>query len=178
MSTSEFSGLGTYNFLSSTLPANFTTPHWMVRPGILFLDLSKDKLTIKCTGKVNHINDMGCAISDQILSGDSWVGYYEITILNGSSHKASISVGLAHIDFPGNHMPGMDSRSFGYYGEDGRKYKDGGKGTNYGSTFGHKDTIGCGYNSRNHEIFFTVNGKYQGVAFQNVTTILHPTYYR
>jgi len=42
--------------------------------------------------------------------------------------------------------------------------------------FGNGSTIGCGINYFTQEIFFVVDGNFQGIAFKNVdTTELFPT---
>ncbi len=52
--------------------------------------------------------------------------------------------------------------SFGYLGEDGKKYTEGMRGEVYSETFGTGDIVGCGINFGKQEIFFTKNGKYLG----------------
>lgn len=77
-----------------------------------------------------------------------------------------LSVCLAHLAI----MPGWINRSYGYHGDDGKKFgaRFVGTGTAYGPTFGKGDTVGCGYNPLAGTIFFTKNASMLGVAFDNV----------
>lgn len=47
----------------------------------------------------------------------------------------------------------------------------------YGPRFGAGDTVGCGLDYARREIFFTLNGEYLGVAFEDVMAHapLYPT---
>lgn len=45
----------------------------------------------------------------------------------------------------------------------------------YGPRFGPNDVVGCGLDYKTHEIFFTLNGQYLGVAFEGVYGKLYPT---
>jgi hypothetical protein len=43
-------------------------------------------------------------------------------------------------------MPGWDTESWGYHGDDGKKFGDNdGQGWQYGPTYGNGDTVGCGF---------------------------------
>ena len=114
------------------------------------------------------------------------VFYYEIQILPNMESSVSIlpaavanniaarsdcvAVGLATKFFlKDRRFPGWDNESYGYHGDDGAIFHGRGRqiGT-YGPKFGFNDTVGCGLNYNNMSIFFTLNGKYLGTAFQNI----------
>lgn len=44
----------------------------------------------------------------------------------------------------------------------------------YGDTFTHGDVVGCGWNIKKKEIFFTKNGEYLGPGFDNVNGRFYP----
>ena len=146
---------------------------WSMQPSVQFLELAKDRLTVKYTGKANHSYDIGTIRTDRSLPTDTWIGYYEVTVVDGGS-KTNMSIGLASQEFQLNRMPGMDVYSIGYLGEEGRKCQDGRKGEPYGPGYSTGDTVGCGCDYRNQQVFFTLNGRYLGVAFSNITGTLYP----
>lgn len=53
--------------------------------------------------------------------------------------------------------------SYGYLGEDGKKYTNAVRGELYAESFSTGDVIGCGIHFAKQEIFFTKNGKYLGI---------------
>jgi len=57
-------------------------------------------------------------------------------------------------------MPGWLNGSFGYHGDDGKKFSESGVGEDYAETFGTGDVVGCGID--NGEIYFTKNGRNLG----------------
>jgi hypothetical protein len=163
---------------SSSMPTGTNTlrsplAYWMMQPNVHFLELAKDRLTVKYIGRANHPHDVGTIRADRPLYTNKWLGYYEIKILD-VGNKISISIGLASQEFPLNRMPGMDTDSLGYSGEEGKKYQSGNKGEAYGPSFSVGDIIGCGYDYRNQEVFFTLNGRYLGIAFHDITHVLYP----
>eukprot|EP00597_Dinobryon_sp_UTEXLB2267_P014789 CAMPEP_0170113988 /NCGR_PEP_ID=MMETSP0020_2-20130122/10357_1 /TAXON_ID=98059 /ORGANISM="Dinobryon sp., Strain UTEXLB2267" /LENGTH=177 /DNA_ID=CAMNT_0010340731 /DNA_START=532 /DNA_END=1065 /DNA_ORIENTATION=+ len=123
------------------------------------------------------------------------VSYYEIHILpfNGVNTVTTptenqlddeiqfecVAVGLATKFFlKEKRFPGWDNESFGYHGDDGAIFHGRGRqlGT-FGPTFGFNDTVGCGLDHSKQSIFYTLNGKLLGTAFQNVrpNIELYPT---
>lgn len=71
--------------------------------------------------------------------------YYEVTVMNPGD-KTTIGVGLADPDvFPATkQMPGWVDHSYGYHGDDGRKFGRG-KTESIWPTWVDGDVIGCGF---------------------------------
>ena len=77
-------------------------------------------------------------------------------------------------------MPGWDQNSWGYHGDDGGIFH--GRGDmlrRYGPTYGPGDTVGCGLERRAagipSRVFFTLNGRFLGYAFDGSEEELYPT---
>jgi hypothetical protein len=86
----------------------------------------------------------------------------------GIDEAPCVAVGLATDQFPlYSHMPGWDSNSFGYHGDDGKIYHDDARSgiRRYGPIFGAGDVVGCGIDYLARAIFFTLNGQFLGYAF-------------
>lgn len=113
------------------------------------------------------------------------IAYYEIHISRAADYSDDetvavpdcIAVGLASKQFPAHiALPGWDQHSYGFHSDDGAIFH--GKGQKvapYGRVFGVGDTVGCGIHYPTRSIFFTLNGKYLGVAFEGVVGELYPT---
>jgi hypothetical protein len=80
-----------------------------------------------------------------------------------------IGIGIVPADQKMRGIPGMYHGSYGYH-SDGTKHswRTEGQGESYGLPFTRGDVIGCGWNMQDGTIFFTKNGKHQGIAFKNV----------
>lgn len=85
----------------------------------------------------------------------------------GTTAPECVAVGLATESFSlHTRMPGWDSQSYGYHGDDGGIFHAAGSMIKeYGSHFGVGDTIGCGVDYPKQAIFFTLNGVFLGYAF-------------
>lgn len=97
--------------------------------------------------------------------------------------SSCVAVGLSKRGFPeSSRMPGWDSFSYGYHGDDGGIFHARGDMIRvYGPTYNVGDTIGCGVNYLNGGIFYTLNGNFLGYAWvsekdiQAAKTDLYPT---
>ncbi len=117
------------------------------------------------------------------------IAYYEVEILAQSentvpddedsippitrtrTHTAEcVAVGIATENFHiHSRMPGWDSLSFGYHGDDGGIFhSSGGMVEHFGPTFGKGDIVGCGIDYVAQAIFFTLNGKFLGYGWKNI----------
>ncbi|KAI6192653.1 hypothetical protein M3Y96_01249700 [Aphelenchoides besseyi] len=94
--------------------------------------------------------------------------YFEIYIVE-KGETGYIGIGLSEKNVDINRLPGWESGSYGYHGDDGNFFAGSGKGGTYGPNFSTGDTIGCGINFMNRSIFFTRNGENLGVAAYNIS---------
>ena len=73
-------------------------------------------------------------------------------------------------------LPGWDSGSYGYHGDDGFKFesKNRGQGEVYSYRFGSGDIVGCIFDQKKKTLSFTRNGQFLGLAFENVQGEFYP----
>eukprot|EP01102_Stenamoeba_stenopodia_P008828 TRINITY_DN2584_c0_g1_i1.p1 TRINITY_DN2584_c0_g1~~TRINITY_DN2584_c0_g1_i1.p1 ORF type:complete len:905 (-),score=196.48 TRINITY_DN2584_c0_g1_i1:78-2684(-) len=92
------------------------------------------------------------------------VCYFKIEVLTiGNDNMAAIGLSASEYEID-LHLPGGE-HSFAYHGADGRFYADG-QGQQYGPRYRTGDVVGCGIILKTHEVFFTKNGQFLGVAFK------------
>lgn len=137
----------------------------------------------------SSINDSGITT---VNVTPRFISYYEVSILKPgegnndadlllqpqgpspvyrTSHNDCVAVGVATKDFQvHSRMPGWDRQSFGYHGDDGGIFHaTGGMLKQFGPKFGSGDTIGCGIDYLSKGIFYTLNGKFLGYAWDNIS---------
>jgi hypothetical protein len=93
-------------------------------------------------------------------------------VIPNSNTSECVAIGLASHDFSlHTRMPGWDPNSFGYHGDDGGIFHASGSMVQqYGPTYGVGDVVGCGIDFLKGHLFYTLNGKYLGAAFSNLST--------
>ncbi|ANB14758.1 glucose-induced degradation complex subunit VID30 [Sugiyamaella lignohabitans] len=101
------------------------------------------------------------------------VFYYEVEVLEHGIEEF-ISVGICDIEAGLTKVPGMDSRTWGFHGDDGRISAGQSQSKSFGPKINVGDVIGCGVNFYKDSIFYTKNGLPLGTAFQDVKGILFP----
>lgn len=104
--------------------------------------------------------------------GGSKVLYYEV-IVSDEPVLSGNGVGLLLSGISlNNHMPGWEKGSYAIHSDNGNAYYNNEstiyqcKGFAYAPAFQRNNAvIGCGYNFKTKEIFFTIDGQFIGVAF-------------
>ena len=88
--------------------------------------------------------------------------YFELTVL-ALGERAAIGIGLSVAGYRRNAMPGWDSGSFGWHGDDGKTYRgDRQPGREFSAPWAVGDVVGMGLLPRRREIFLTLNGRQAG----------------
>ncbi|THH26581.1 hypothetical protein EUX98_g7605 [Antrodiella citrinella] len=93
--------------------------------------------------------------------------YYEVEILHKGS-KGHISLGFSSPDVRLSRLPGWERQSWGYHADDGWSFPGHKDGNPYGPIFDTGDIIGCGVDFSQHRAFYTKNGTFLGMVFENV----------
>ncbi|KAI8983194.1 hypothetical protein BD414DRAFT_490219 [Trametes punicea] len=101
--------------------------------------------------------------------------YYEVEILH-KCPKGPISIGFSAPDVRLSRLPGWERNSWGYHADDGWAFPGHKEGSAYGPTFDTGDVIGCGIDFSQNRVFYTKNGTFLGMVFENVgkTTEVYP----
>jgi hypothetical protein len=123
-------------------------------------------------------------LSDHPFNPTQRLSYFEIELMD-RGQKGWIAIGLSIFDYPLTHHPGWrrgylsclpshfctlanvmryrrHHRSWGYHGDDGRKFGESGTGEPFGPAYTTGDVIGAGFHHQRKEIFFTKNGFFLG----------------
>ncbi|KAI0089737.1 hypothetical protein BDY19DRAFT_992708 [Irpex rosettiformis] len=96
--------------------------------------------------------------------------YYEVEIVQKpGGNKGHISIGFASPEVRLSRLPGWEKHSWGYHADDGCAFDGHHKdGQTYGPTFDTGDVIGCGIDFSQNRVFYTKNGAFLGMVFDNV----------
>ncbi|KAH3678553.1 hypothetical protein WICMUC_001362 [Wickerhamomyces mucosus] len=117
--------------------------------------------------------------SNHEISINTGLFYYEIEILsvtnNNKRGNCDISIGFIKSSISNiNKFPGLEIGSYGFNGIDGSIHANNSINKNFNRKFGLGDIIGCGVNFASKSIFYTKNGVYLGVAFNDINKSLIP----
>ncbi|KAF1813678.1 SPRY-domain-containing protein [Eremomyces bilateralis CBS 781.70] len=95
------------------------------------------------------------------------VFYLGIALLTPLSYS-TIAIGFSGPRVTLNRLPGWESESWAYHGDDGHAFCCTHSGKEYGPKYSTLDVIGCGVNFRTGCAFYTKNGVYLGTAFKDI----------
>eukprot|EP01063_Lacrimia_lanifica_P007537 TRINITY_DN14820_c0_g1_i1.p1 TRINITY_DN14820_c0_g1~~TRINITY_DN14820_c0_g1_i1.p1 ORF type:complete len:449 (+),score=139.52 TRINITY_DN14820_c0_g1_i1:97-1443(+) len=130
------------------------------------VEVGEDGLTVAHTFSGNGadggriVGDIQTCLPLETYNG---VGYFEVHIVHMAAAGLAV-VGLAH-SAARQQAGERGGRGMCAYRSDGGQYQNAEDGRKaYGAAFSAGDTVGCGYNRRTREVFFTLNGRYLGVA--------------
>jgi hypothetical protein len=97
--------------------------------------------------------------------------YFEIKVVDKPNPDVVLAIGLSTKPYPVFRMPGWNKFSIGYHSDDGHKFCDDATGgQDYGPSWTTGDVVGCGYCPEQGRVFFTLNGRMVGDAFQFLET--------
>lgn len=132
--------------------------------------------------KINSVGVEAVRATTGISSG---ARYFEVVVdeTGGTGGGEYILIGIANSSFPITGGPGQDTNSYGYYQDTGEKYYN-----NVLSAFGgtyktNGDVIGVAYDADAGEIYWSLNGTWQGSgdpstntnpAFTGITGTMYP----
>ncbi|KAK7468487.1 hypothetical protein VKT23_002993 [Stygiomarasmius scandens] len=125
------------------------------------------ELTFQSASSTTTDSNAAAARTVQPIPPACGIYYYEVKV-QSKGQKAYISIGFAGPNVRTSRLPGWEPDSWGYHGDDGCSFATEKKGTAYGPTFGLDDVIGCGIDFTTHRAFYTKNGVFLGLVFENV----------
>ncbi|KAK5121297.1 hypothetical protein LTR85_005463 [Meristemomyces frigidus] len=113
-------------------------------------------------GGVTKTSDEAASIrSDYPMPRECGLYYFEVTIISRGK-DGMIGIGFSGRKANLNRLPGWETDSWAYHGDDGYSFACTASGKAYGPRYASQDTIGCGVNFRTGNAFFTKNGVYLG----------------
>lgn len=72
-----------------------------------YIDVMRDKLTVKYTGRGNHANDVGSIRTDVPAPRRRRIYYFEVTCVD-AGQRGQVTVGFASHTFPLHRQPGVE----------------------------------------------------------------------
>ena len=132
------------------------------------LDISSNGLEVKYSGQPSKADIEAASVrADFPMSPACGLYYFEVTI-NSKSKDTAIAVGFSTAEASLERLPGWETHSWGYHGDDGKMFSGEHAGRSYGPTFSANDVVGCGIDFNLGQAFFTLNGRDLEVCFRDL----------
>ncbi len=132
------------------------------------LDIVADGQDLKYSGSASKAEIEAASVrTDHAMPLACGIYYFEVEIKQKSKDTA-IAIGFSTNEASLERLPGWETHSWGYHGDDGKMFFGEHSGRSYGPTFGLGDVIGCGVNFNTCEAFFTKNGLDLGRCFREL----------
>ncbi|KIW11659.1 hypothetical protein PV08_10961 [Exophiala spinifera] len=132
------------------------------------LDAMNEGLELKYTGSGSKAEIEAASVrADYPMPSACGIYYFEVEIKHKSKDTA-IAIGFSTAEASLERLPGWETHSWGYHGDDGKMFCGEHSGRHYGPTFDAGDVIGCGVNFNAGHAFFTKNGQDLGVCFKEL----------
>ena len=135
------------------------------------LDISNGGLDVRYSGAASKADIEAASVrADYPMSPACGIFYFEVTI-NSKNKDSAIAVGFSTAEASLERLPGWETHSWGYHGDDGKMFSGEHAGRSYGPTFSANDVVGCGINFNTGQAFFTLNGKDLDVCFRDLKDV-------
>lgn len=132
------------------------------------LDISNNGLDVRYSGAASKADIEAASVrADFPMSPACGLYYFEVTV-NSKSKDTAIAVGFSTSEASLERLPGWETHSWGYHGDDGKMFSGEHSGRNYGPTFSANDVVGCGVDFSAGHAFFTLNGRDLDVCFRDL----------
>lgn len=128
------------------------------------LEVLNDGQEVRFGGITKTTDEAASIRSDHPMPKECGLYYFEVTILSRGK-DGLIGVGFSAKKANLNRLPGWETESWAYHGDDGYSFACTASGKAYGPRFSSQDVVGCGVNFRTGNAFFTKNGVYLGKSF-------------
>lgn len=142
---------------------------WSEADKCIGLEIVGDGTEVKFQGITKTSDEAAAVRADHPMPKECGIYYFEVTVLSRGK-EGLIGIGFSGPKVNLNRLPGWESESWAYHGDDGFSFACTASGRPYGPRFAAMDVVGCGVNFETNSAFFTKNGIYLGEAFQNVKT--------
>lgn len=119
------------------------------------------------------LQDAASVRADQPIPPQAGVYYFEVTVIS-RGQKGYIGVGFSTRNVDLERLPGWNTESYGYHGDDGKAFASSGTGQAYGPRFTSGDVIGCGIDFVARRAFFVKNGQWLGYVFDLTSALRDP----
>lgn len=143
-------------------PSHPLPSRWSEEDKMNGLEILADGTEVRFGGVTKTSDEAASIRSDHPMPKECGLYYFEVTILSRGK-DGLIGIGFSAKKANLNRLPGWETESWAYHGDDGFSFACTASGRAYGPRFSSQDVIGCGVNFRSGTAFFTKNGVYLGM---------------